>query len=195
MLKKRPRNHAPLDTREARNGFATEALRIAELHAKVLSFNAQGPAAHSIPDVGSRQNPSKDACALFFRGAGRNLRLPISLCSYVGDENTEVFETSSKDISAGLFCQLPDADESPERFCANLAFSTMRVLLEFAKRRFGTTYDERVALILNFTSGFNIRYHSSYKRSGHQINYITFGFFDERGVMAFQGEYGESHCT
>jgi hypothetical protein len=165
--------------------------------ANLLSFNAYDPpvSAESISHAGSRQNPSKDACALFFSGAGSDLQPPISLCSYIGDEKTEVFDTSSVKISAGLVCQVPVADEFPERFCANLAFSMMRILREFAKRRFHTTYEERVGLSLNFTSGLNIRYHSSYKLSGHQINYISFGFFDERGVMAFQGEYGESSPT
>jgi hypothetical protein len=160
----------------------------------VLSFNARDPPVPAISYLGSRQNQSKDACALFFSGAGCDLQPSISLCSYIGDEKTEVFDTSSVKISAGLVRQVPKADEFPERFCANLAFSMMRILREFAKRRFNTTYEERVELSLHFTSGFNISYESYYKSSGYQVNHISFGF-DERGVMAFEGAYGESSPT
>ena len=111
--------HSQSHSASAPHVFTNKVLAVPALHSTILSFGARGPAAQSISPGGSRQNPSKDTCALFFSGAGAESQPPISLCSYIGDEKTEVFDTSLLEISAGPACQVPKANEFPEHFCVS----------------------------------------------------------------------------
>jgi hypothetical protein len=191
-----PKSYAQKPTHTKLDGvFATEVLQVPDLHINILSFDARGPpvSARSISDDELRIAPSKHACALFFCGAGLDPVRPISLCSYIQNEDTHVMHTSPVEISTGPTCQIPNADEPAAIFCANLAFSMSRILREFVKQRFAPVYRELVILKLRFPSFFSIIYFSWYTPSGHQKYLLKFQI-DERD-MAFYGEYYEASPT